>query len=91
VWVADEGRADLADAALRLVVECESFAHHSSRRDFTRDIRRYTAFVRLGWWVVRFGWEEAMHDPAYVRAVLEDVVRRATRQAVRERCTCPAA
>ena len=36
--------------------------------------------TRLGWLVVRFVWEDAMERPAYVRAVLEDIVALRTRQ-----------
>ncbi len=28
-----------------------------------------------GWRVLRFTWEQVMHDPAYVRWVLEQVTR----------------
>lgn len=73
-WVGDVGRADLVDARRRIAIEAESHAFHSDRASLERDVHRYTAFTRLGWRVVRFTWQEVMFDPAYVRAVLIDVV-----------------
>jgi very-short-patch-repair endonuclease len=82
--VGTTGHADLVDAALRVAIEAESFEFHALPEAFRYDVRRYTAMTRLGWLVVRFVWEDAMHRPAYVRAVLEDVVSlRAHEQAVR--------
>lgn len=77
------GRVDLADCRLRVVVECDSWAHHASPEELRRDVRRYTALVRAGWTVVRFTWREVMHEPDYVRAVLADVTAAASRKAVR--------
>jgi len=78
------GHADLADAVLKVAVEAESFEFHALPEAFRHDVRRYSAMTRLGWLVVRFVWEDAMSRPAYVRAVLEDVVAlRAGQQAVR--------
>lgn len=68
------GHADLVDPLLRIAIEAESFEFHALPEAFRYDVRRYTAMTRLGWLVVRFVWEDAMHRPAYVRAVLEDVV-----------------
>ncbi|GAB3793935.1 hypothetical protein [Nocardioides ungokensis] len=73
-WVGDIGRADLMDRRLRLVIEAESFEFHADSDSFGRDVRRYTGFARAGWTVVRFTWKEVMFDPAYVRAVLMDLV-----------------
>ena len=73
-WVADVGRVDLMDVGRRLVIEAESFEFHSDRASLRRDVHRYTAFVRLGYRVVRFTWEDVMFDPAYVRGVLADLV-----------------
>ncbi|HYO40380.1 MAG TPA: DUF559 domain-containing protein [Nocardioidaceae bacterium] len=61
---------DLVDANRRLVVEADSFEWHGSRRALRRDCRRYNALVLQGWVVLRFTWEDVMHDPAYVCDVL---------------------
>lgn len=74
---------DLVDHALQIAIEADSFEYHSLPEAFAYDVRRYTGLVRAGWLVVRFTWEEVMHKPAYVRAVLTDVVAlRAQQRAV---------
>jgi very-short-patch-repair endonuclease len=72
---------DLADRALGIVIEAESFEWHGKRAALTRDCVRYNAFTMLGWIVVRFSWEQVMFQPAYVHAVLERVVVLAHRHA----------
>jgi very-short-patch-repair endonuclease len=84
------GHADLGDAALRLLVEADSFEFHALREAFTYDIRRYTAMVRAGWTVLRFCWEDVMQRPQLVRDTLVDVVR-LQRRAVRRCRDCAAA
>lgn len=80
------GHADLTDARLRIAVEAESFEYHALQEAFRYDVRRYTAMTRLGWLVVRFVWDDAMHRPAYVHDTLADVVAlRAQQKAVRAR------
>lgn len=74
-WVGAIGRADLVDHGRRIVIEADSFEFHSDRASLRRDVHRYTAFVRLGYRVVRFTWEDVMFDPAYVAEVLRDLVR----------------
>ena len=82
------GHADLTDEVLRIAIEAESFEFHAEARAFRYDVRRYTAMTRLGWLVVRFVWEDVMHRPDYVRAVLTDVARlRSREQAVRAAVT----
>jgi very-short-patch-repair endonuclease len=83
VWIPGVGRVDLADLALGIVVECESFEFHSDAKSLERDVRRYTSCVRRGLVVVRFTWKEVMFDPDYCRRVLQDVVDLRLQQAVR--------
>ena len=61
-------RPDLVDRERRLVLEADSFAWHGSRRALRRDCRRYNRLVLRGYTVLRFTWEDVMHDPGYVRA-----------------------
>lgn len=68
------GHADLTDRTLRIAIEAESFEFHALPEAFRYDVRRYTAMVREGWYVVRFVWEDVMERPDYVHAVLVDVV-----------------
>lgn len=77
------GRVDLADLALGIVVECESFEFHSDPASLEKDVKRYTACARRGLVVVRFTWKEVMFDPGYCRAALQDVVDLRLQQAVR--------
>jgi very-short-patch-repair endonuclease len=68
------GHADVADVRLRIALEAESWEFHALREAFNYDIRRYTAMVRCGWLVARFTWDDVMHKPDYVRAVIADLV-----------------
>ena len=72
-------RADLVDRKLRLVLEADSFAWHGDRTALRRDARRYDLLVLNGWTVLRFAWEDVMHDPDWVRSVLVAAVRRTER------------
>jgi very-short-patch-repair endonuclease len=74
------GHADIGDPVLRIAAEAESWEYHGLRDAFEYDIRRYTAMVRGGWLVVRFTWDDVMHKPDYVRAVLSDLVALRRRQ-----------
>jgi very-short-patch-repair endonuclease len=63
-------RPDLVDRRLRVVLEADSFEWHGGREALARDARRYNALVINGWMVLRFSWDDVMHDPASVREVL---------------------
>jgi len=68
VW--DSGlwaRVDLGDRSLRLALEAEGFEAHSTRKHLHRDARRYTELTVWQWAVLRFSWEDVMHDPDWVR------------------------
>jgi hypothetical protein len=69
-------RPDLVDRELRIVLEADSFEWHGGRAALARDARRYNLLVADGWLVLRFAWEDVMHAPASVRAVLAAVVAR---------------
>ena len=74
-------RVDLADRRLGIVIEAESFEWHGDRAALRRDSRRYDLLVANGWVVLRFSWEDVMHDHDFVRAVLRATVVR-TEQAL---------
>ena len=74
-------RADLVDRRLRIVLEADSFEWHGDRTALRRDARRYDLLVANGWTVLRFSWEDVMHDPDFVRAVLR-ATRRTDRTSV---------
>jgi very-short-patch-repair endonuclease len=68
-------RPDLVCHVLRLVVEADSWTFHASRKAHRRDCARYNLLVIRGWRVLRFTWEQVMHDQAYVRWVLSELLR----------------
>jgi len=65
---------DLVDRQRRLVLEADSYAWHGSRRALRQDCRRYNRLVLLGYTVLRFTWEDVMHDPGYVLLTLKALV-----------------
>lgn len=72
-------RPDLVDRRLRMVLEADSFEWHGDRAALRRDARRYDLLVANGWVVLRFAWEDVMHDQAWVRSVLCATVARTER------------
>jgi very-short-patch-repair endonuclease len=75
-------RVDLGHRSLRIVIECESFAHHGDRQALRRDCRRYTALASLGWSVLRFSWEDVMFDPTWVATAVRLTIARVDRPAI---------
>lgn len=63
-------RPDLVERRRRIVLEADSFEWHGDRAALRRDARRYDELVANGWNVLRFSWEDVMHDQEWVRAVL---------------------
>ncbi len=63
-------RPDLVDVERRIVAEADSFAWHGSRSALRWDAQRYNNLVARGWLVLRFAWEDVMHDPETVRRTL---------------------
>jgi very-short-patch-repair endonuclease len=63
-------RPDLVDRRLRIVLEADSFEWHGDRAALRRDARRYDLLSANGWLVLRFAWEDVMHDQDWVRSVL---------------------
>ena len=90
VEIAGEGfcaRVDLADAALRIVVEADSFEFHGGRERLRHDCWRYDELVCRGWLVLRFAWEQVMFAPEWVREILVQAVRCARERALVVRTT----
>ena len=67
-------RPDLVDRERRLVLEADSYAWHGSRRAPRQDCRRYNRLVLLGYTVLRFTWEDVMHDPRHILLTLKALV-----------------
>jgi very-short-patch-repair endonuclease len=81
---------DLVCPGLMVVLEADSWTHHSTRRAHTRDCSRYNLLVLHGWRVLRFTWEQVMHDQAYVRWVLGLLTRRVGHEEVSSGLARPA-
>lgn len=77
------GRPDIVDLELGIVLEADSFEWHGERSALRRDARRYDDFVAAGWAVLRFAWEDVMHDPAWVLEIIT-----ATADERRKRLAC---
>jgi very-short-patch-repair endonuclease len=83
-------RPDLVCLACRLVLEADSWTFHASRKAHRRDCARYDLLVIRGWRVLRFTWEQVMHDQAYVRWVLAELMRPVGRPEVAHDLALPA-
>lgn len=58
----------------RLVIECDSDAHHSSREQRLRDLSRDARAAALGFVVLRFDYSQIMFEPEAVLASVQGVV-----------------
>ena len=70
-WV---GRVDLADRALRVVIEADSMEYHGEREAMDKDVERYTRLSCDGWLVLRFTWYHVMTRPHWVAEMLAKAV-----------------
>ncbi|MCD6640496.1 MAG: endonuclease domain-containing protein [Nocardioides sp.] len=61
---------DLVARTGRLAIEADSWSFHVGRKAHRRDCVRYNLLVLRGWRVLRFTWEQVMHEQAYVRWAL---------------------
>lgn len=68
IFDADEfvARPDVVFQELGLVIEVDSWSWHADKKRRREDVRRQNRLERLGWTVLRFFWEDVMHDPGYV-------------------------
>lgn len=58
----------------RLVIECDSRAHHSTPADLDRDNARDLMLTALGYYVIRIRYRAAVSDPEGVVAAVRAVV-----------------
>ncbi len=66
---------DVVCRARRLALEADSWAFHTTRKAHRRDCARYNLLTIRGWRVLRFTWDQVMHEQAYVRWVLAELAR----------------
>lgn len=68
------GRVDFAWPSAGLVVETDGFAFHADRDSYRKDRRRGNALVLAGWQVLRFSWEDVVHQPEEVVAAVREAL-----------------
>jgi very-short-patch-repair endonuclease len=56
---------------LKLIVETDGYATHSTRHAFNHDRRRDVELLIQGWTTVRFSHDQVIHDPHTVAAQLK--------------------
>ena len=72
-WIDGVGRVDLVLDGW-LVLEADGFAHHSDRESYREDRRRNNALAALGYTVLRFTYEDVVHDGDRVAELISRVV-----------------
>ena len=65
-------RIDFAFVDIRLGIEADSYRHHSSLTDWSRDHERNQELVALGWQILPITYDQMVRDPAGVA----DLIRR---------------
>ncbi|MGA4506446.1 type IV toxin-antitoxin system AbiEi family antitoxin domain-containing protein [Propionibacteriaceae bacterium G1746] len=90
-WVANLGvvldkerSLDIAFKGLRVVIEADSYVHHSKRNQFEDDRDKQNALVEHGWWVIRVTWR-MLADPVRLVALIKRVLALARQDAHRNR------
>ena len=63
---------DLAWPELKLCVQFDGWKTHRTREAFVRDRKQDRALLRLGWTVVRYPWDDVVHD---FDSAVDDLVR----------------
>ena len=63
---------DLAWPELRLCAQFDGWKYHCTRKAFVKDRAQDRALFHLGWTVLRYPWDDVVHEPD---AVIEGLVR----------------
>lgn len=69
-------RLDAAYPDAQLAIECDGFAWHGTRVAFEADRERQNHLVNAGWRVLRFTWQQIVHQPEWVAATVRDALER---------------
>ena len=67
-------RVDVGFPALKLALEVDGYAHHSSHRDFRVDRKRQNAIILAGWRMLRFTWFDLVEQPQRVLAEIRRTI-----------------
>ena len=73
-------RPDLLWREQRLVVEFDSWTHHSSRQSFESDRRRDSEMTSAGYTVVRVTWRQLHEQPERILVWIATELARAARR-----------
>lgn len=68
------GRVDLADPALKIVLEADSYEFHGEGELFEKDCVRCDELVADGGLVLRFPWTRVMTRPVWVAEMIAAAV-----------------
>ncbi len=68
------GIGDVVFDLVKLVLEVDGLAFHTTPERFERDTQRQNRLVVAGWTVLRFTWRDIADRPAYVLATIRDVL-----------------
>jgi very-short-patch-repair endonuclease len=63
-------QVDFAYPELRLAIEVDGWETHGTPRAMGKDFVRQNGLVPYGWRVLRFTWEQVVHQPRYVAATI---------------------
>ena len=69
-WQGGSGRGDVAIPAWRIIIEADGRQWHTRLGDFERDRRRDQLAAANGWLVLRFSWNEIVHDVDHVVGII---------------------
>lgn len=64
-------RLDVAYPDIRLGIEADSYAHHSSPSDWANDHTRRNALVAAGWRILPVTWDDVFRRPESVAALVQ--------------------
>jgi len=70
------GIGDIVFEILKLVVEVDGWAFHTTPDRFHRDRERQNRLVAAGWTVLRFTWRDLVERPEYVLATIRTMLDR---------------
>ena len=73
--ISDSGELDATWPEHRLIVECDGFATHGTRKAFEADRARDRELVVAGWRVVRITWRQLADDPDAIAQQLAALLR----------------
>jgi very-short-patch-repair endonuclease len=72
--ITDEGELDATWPEHRLIVECDGFAGHGTRKAFEEDRAKDRRLVTAGWRVIRITWRQLTHDADEIARQLAELL-----------------